>query len=356
MDFKKDIGPFIQSQGWAFHGIVSREPLKGFLKRHQVVFKKWIDDGSHSSMGWLSRMENDRYHPENKLPDFKSVIVLGAEYGYEQKICSKKEGVVASYAKGRDYHKVLKKRCIALSDYLKTHGECPSPGNPIETYISIDSGPTPDRVLAEAAGLGFFGKNTLLIHPERGSFFLIASLMTTLDLEETERKPMSDCGSCRRCVDVCPTGALRGDGTMDARLCISYLTIENREGIPLELRPRIGNRLFGCDICQAVCPFNRGKKQEVLIEELKGDYGVGDSLDLREVLALATEEQFIAKFAGTPLMRAKRLGLLRNASVVAGNSGNSALIPDLESVLQREVDLMIKEHAEWAIHRLQGEF
>ncbi len=153
-----------------------------------------------------------------------------------------------------------------------------------------------------------------------------------------------------------PTGAITAPGVIDARKCISYLTIENKGGIPVELRPKLGNRLFGCDICQEVCPFNIGRagKQEVLIRELKGEYGVGESLDLREVLAIENDEEFLKRFAGTPLMRAKRRGLLRNACVVAGNSGDSELIPYLQQVMDREKDSMIKEHAQWAFQTLKN--
>ena len=352
MDVKKEIIDFIKRQGWNFFGIVSRERLQDFLEKHQKIFKQWISDGNHGTMDWLLRMEEDRYHPEKKLPGLKSVIVLAAQYEYEQIICSKDDGVVAAYAAGRDYHKVLKKKCIELTKWIKFNDK------EAQTYVSIDSGPTPDRVLAEAAGLGFFGKNTMLISPDKGSFFFIASVMTNLALVETQNfasLPMPNCGSCRKCIDVCPTGALKGDGSIDARLCISYLTIENKEGIPVGLRPKIGNRIFGCDICQAVCPFNLKKpKNEVVMEGLRGEVGVGHTLDLREVLLMETDEQFLEKFQGTPLMRAKRRGMLRNACVVAGNSKNRQLIPFLERVIDRETDAMLKEHAEWAIERLEN--
>ncbi|MBI5412453.1 tRNA epoxyqueuosine(34) reductase QueG [Candidatus Peregrinibacteria bacterium] len=369
MDLQKEIIDFIQSRGWSFFGIVNYELLKTNLEKHHEIFKKWTRKGYQGAMDYLVRMEQNRYDPKKKFPALKSVIVLAAEYDYEQIICSNGHGVVAGFAAGKDYHRVLKKKCIELTKFIKFKDK------EAQTYVSVDSGPTPDRVLAEAAGLGFFGKNTCLIHPERGSFFLIASVMTNVNLVETRPKPerearsvqgasdppMPDCGSCRRCLDVCPTGALKGDGAMDARRCISYLTIENREGIPVELLPKIGNRLFGCDLCQAVCPFNR---RGGLISPLDkggapalgggdlGGGGVGRTLDLRELLLIETDEQFLEKFHGTPIMRAKRRGLLRNACVVAGNSGNKQLIPYLEQMADREQDVMLKEHAEWAIGKL----
>lgn len=345
---KENIESFLKKQRWNFFGIVDAKTVERALKKHEGIFAEWLARGLHAEMEWLPKMKRDRYHPENKVEGIRSVIVLGAWYGkFEQKNCSTKEGRVARYAAGKDYHRVLKKKLKALCEWLKQQ-------NPkVETYTAADSGPTVDRVLAEAAGLGFFGKNSMIISPSRGSYFFIASVMTNIDLEATPRRQMPNCGNCTRCIDACPTGAITAPGVIDARKCISYLTIENKKGIPVELRSKIGNRLFGCDICQEVCPFNLGRagKQEVLIQELKGEYGVGESLDLREVLAIKTDEEFCHRFSGTPLMRAKRRGLLRNACVVAGNSGDVSLIPHLQDVLQREKDEMLKEHAAWALQK-----
>ncbi len=342
---------YIEGENWSFYGVIKYDELKDKLKEHEKHFEQWEKEGNAGSMEYLKNMQKDRFHPENKLPDINSIIVLGAWYSDEQKMCSIEEGdaQVARYAVGKDYHKVLKKKLIHLSDWLKEQ-------NPLaDTYISVDSGPTVDRVLAEAAGLGFFGKNSMIINPSKGSYFFIASVMTNLDLEATEKKRMPNCGDCRRCFDACPTGAIKAPGKIDANLCISYLTIENKEGIPEELREKVGNRIFGCDICQEVCPFNIGRanKQEVLIENLKGKYGAGEALDLKEILSMETDEQFTERFAGTPLMRAKRRGMIRNACVVAGNSGNKELIPYLEKVIEREEDGMLRGHAKWALGKLK---
>lgn len=344
----KDLKQLIESQDWSFYGVTDAKSVKKALKKHRIVFDEWLKKGFQADMSYLERMEEDRFHPENKLPDVQSVIVLTAWYGIEQKMCSINGGRVARYAVGKDYHKVLKKKLIQLSDWLKDK-------NPdAHAYVSADSGPTVDRVLAEAAGLGFFGKNSMLINPARGSYFFIGSLLTTLKLAPTEKRRMPNCGNCIRCSVACPTGAIRAPGVIDANRCIAYLTIENKGGIPEELRPKIGNRLFGCDICQEVCPFNLGRahRQEVLIEDLRAEYGVGESLDLKELFSISSDEDFFRKFAGTPLMRAKRRGLIRNACVVAGNSGNASLIPYLQKVINREEDEMLKEHAGWAINRL----
>ncbi len=169
---------------------------------------------------------------------------------------------------------------------------------------------------------------------------------------------MPSCGDCRKCIVACPTKAIVAPGVIDARRCISYLTIENKGGIPLELRSKIGNRIFGCDICQEVCPFNIGRagKQEVKIEALKACSGIGSHLNLKEVLSIKDDQAFLEKFAGTPLMRAKRRGLIRNACVVAGNNGDKGLIPYLERIVQEEPDEMLKEHAQWGIDQLNNMF
>lgn len=340
---------FIENQGWSFFGIADIATVQARLDQHRPLFDAWVEKRFHAGMDYLPRMVEDRYRPDRKLPEVKSALVLAAWYGYEQKNCSIGHGKVARYAGGRDYHKVLKKKLIALSEWLKTQEpEC-------ETFVSVDSGPSVDRVLAECAGLGFFGKNSMLINPSRGSYFFIGSVLTTLALSPTVKPRMPNCGDCTRCSVACPTGAIGKNGVIDANLCISYLTIENKGSIPVELRPKIGNRVFGCDICQEVCPFNvgRAKQQEVLIAELKPEAGVGESLDLVEILSIRTEEAFLKRFAGTPLMRAKRRGLLRNACVVAGNSGDKSLIPSLKKLIAEESDAMVREHAEWAIEQFE---
>lgn len=362
-----NLAEFIRSEVWSNHAILSIDELQKALQHHKGVFEQWIEAGYQADMDYLEKMKSDRFHPKNKLPDVKSVVVLLASYSSDSRPYGGPDGgntplgqqlgpqlgqplgVVARYARGRDYHKVLKKKLIRLSNWLKSQEDG------VETYLSVDSGPTVDRVLAEAAGLGFFGKNSMMIDPRRGSYFFIASLMTNVTLESTEKGRMPNCGDCRKCMVACPTNAIVAPGVIDARRCIAYLTIENKGGIPLELRSKLGSRLFGCDICQEVCPFNIGRagRQVVQIEALRPDHGVGECLDLKEILSIETDEQFLAKFAGTPLMRAKRRGLLRNACIVAGNSADVSLIPYLQMVIDREDDEMLKEHAQWGIEQLQ---
>jgi epoxyqueuosine reductase len=344
---------FIKGQKWSMYGIVGIDELKKALNKHKVIFDEWISRHYEADMDYLEKMEEDRFDPERKLPDVKSVIVLGAVYSSSGPDCRPPAkrggpncGLVAKYAVGKDYHKVLKKKLIELSDWLKLQ----TTDYELQTYASVDSGPTVDRVLAECAGLGFFGKNCNIINPKMGSFFFIASLMTNLEVESIEKIRMPNCGDCTKCIDSCPTGALVSPGVLDARKCISYLTIENKGSIPKELHSKIGNRLFGCDECQNCCPFNQ-RKQKVLVDEFSPKSGAGESLDLKEVLSIKTDEEFTEKFVGTPLMRTKRIGLLRNACIVAGNSGDKSLIPYLEKIVGDE---MLKEHAEWGISRLKN--
>lgn len=344
---------FIKNQGWSIYGIISINELKKALERHKVVFDEWISNHYQADMDYLEKMEEDRFHPENKLRDVKSIIVLGSTYSdcgaNGGANCGANCGLVARYARGKDYHKVLKKRLVLLADFLNSNNEYRTSNVECRTYASVDSGPTVDRVLAETAGLGFFGKNCSIINPKTGSYFFIASLMTNLELEPTEKPRMPNCGDCMKCQNACPTGALVSPGIIDARKCISYLTIENKGEIPIELRSKIGNRLFGCDICQEVCPFNAVCRADV-IDQFKPESGVGESLDLKEILSIKTDKEFLKKFAGTPIMRSKRIGLIRNACVVAGNSGDKSLIPYLEKA---EGDEMVKKHAEWAIDNLK---
>jgi epoxyqueuosine reductase len=341
------LGDFIEEQGWSAYGIVPIQEIGQTLKIHEGIFEKWLDRGFQAGMGYLEGMKKDRYHPENKLPDVQSVIVLQAWYGSSG---TGGQGIVARYAWGRDYHKILKKKLVTLSEWLHENDAG------LESYLSVDSGPTVDRVLAEAAGLGFFGKNTNLIDPSKGSYFFIGSLLVNAKLSATKRRRMPTCGDCQRCTKACPTGAIVAPHTLDARRCIAYLTIENKDGIPPEFRSAIGNRLFGCDICQEVCPFNEGRagRQSIQIDDLKAENGVGDHLDLHEILAIGTDEEYVERFAGTPLMRAGRRGLIRNACIVAGNTMDESIIPLLKQVIGREQDEMIQEHANWAISEIEN--
>ena len=235
---------FILTEGWTNYAIIPIDEVKKALQYHEGIFEKWTQSGYDAEMDYLKKMQPDRFHPENKLPEVRSVIVLMAWYSSDSgsnrgASCGPSRGnpqwgpqqgpqlgIVARYARGKDYHKILKKKLITLSEWLRDKDSS------AQTYLSVDSGPTVDRVLAQAAGLGFFGKNANLIDPRKGSYFFIASLMTNLELPPTAKERMPNCGDCRKCIVACPTNAIVAPGVIDARRCISYLTIENKGGIP----------------------------------------------------------------------------------------------------------------------------
>jgi epoxyqueuosine reductase len=250
--------------------------------------------------------------------------------------------VVALYARLVDYQDVLKKPLVELSGAVDELGP---PGTRSLWYV--DTGPFLERDLAQRAGLGFVGKHTNLISRSLGNWFFLAEIITTLELEP-DSPEKNRCGSCTRCIAACPTDAITGPFELDARKCISYLTIELKGSIPEELRPAIGNRIYGCDDCLAVCPWNRFAREGRLMKE----HGRTDleEPDLIELLSL-DDAGFKERFAGTPMIRTKRRGILRNVCVALGNSGNAGALPALERAAN-DHEPLIREHAAWAIGRI----
>lgn len=258
-----------------------------------------------------------RVHPEQLLPGAKSVIVIAVNYYRPVDGVPAGHGQIARYAYGRDYHKVLKNLLKQLEIFiLKNSPEA-------KTKICVDSSPLLEKNYAVRAGLGFIGKNTTLITPEFGSFVLLGEIICDLELEYDTEKT-GTCGTCTRCLDACPTKAILGPGELDARRCISYLTIETSGPIPDEFHAAMGDRIFGCDICQEVCPYNKVNAKPVSLKAFKEVKIAGQTLSLDEILAIETDEQFLQKFAGSPLMRAKRKGLQRNARIAVKNRASDA--------------------------------
>ncbi len=282
------------------------------------------------------------------MPHLKSVIVVATPYSSSRQApTAVSSGRIARYAWGRDYHKVIQQRLRRLEAFIRQRSN-----SPVQLLRSVDKGPFPERVLAEAAGLGFFGKNSCLIRPKFGSFFLLGLLLTDLELAPDE--PIHwDCGSCTLCLQACPTQALVRPYELDARRCIAYLTIEHRGETPEDLRPKMGDWLFGCDICQEVCPYNA--REAGAWPEFSSSAGgvAGGFLPLQEILAIHTEEAFCKRFSGTPLMRAKREGLLRNACVVAGNLQDLHLVPSLQEVYLQDSSELVRQHAALALEQIQ---
>ena len=318
------------------------------LHKRQPDLTRWLASGFAGGLQYMENFFERQRHLLDRFPDLKSILVLTIPYANKARpSLSQNAGQVARYAWGRNYHRVIEKRLKQLEAFIQTRAA--GAGRIVRC---IDTSPIQERALAEMAGLGFIGKNTCLILPKGGSFVFLAALLTNLELP-ADKPTAWDCGSCTLCLESCPTKALTPSRPyeLDASRCISYLTIENKEAIQPALRPLMDNWLFGCDICQEVCPYNR-KAQQDPWPEFEAKTGAGAQLPLKEILGIRTDEDFLKRFAGTPLMRAKRAGLLRNAAVAAGNSGNRELIPTLTETSQQDPSATVREHAAWALEQL----
>lgn len=300
------------------------------------AFEDWLARGYHGEMQYLPRGAGKRRDSRLAYEGATTAIVVAMSYGGAEP-----PGPVARYARGDDYHDVMTERLTALHRWLETEL-----GRPIRGKPYVDTGPILERDLARRAGLGWFGKNTMLINKDRGSFFFLAALLTNLELTPDPPHEASHCGTCTACLGACPTDAFPAPGVLDARRCVSYLTIELRGPIPVGLREGVGDRLFGCDDCQDVCPWNRRAGPGTF----PTDPALA-TLDPVELLSL-TEAEFRRRFRHTALMRAKRSGLLRNAAVVLGNVGDERALPALERAAQ-DADGVIADAARWAIGRVR---
>ncbi|MGE3312299.1 MAG: tRNA epoxyqueuosine(34) reductase QueG [Limisphaerales bacterium] len=313
------------------------------------IFRRWLDDGCQGGMGYLERTADRRLDPQRVLPGVQSIVLLAVSYhraGFPDVDDSRDpdRGVVARYARHRDYHDVLAGPLSELRRFLEELG-----GEKTRSLEYVDTGPILERDLAQRAGIGFIGKHTNLIGHRMGNWFFLASILTTLRLDPDEGVK-NRCGTCRRCLDACPTRAITAPFRLDARRCISYLTIEHRGPIPEDLRASMGARIFGCDDCLAVCPWNRFAREGRLMREV-----VLPDLDGPSLVALLAMDEvtFRARFRGTPFERAKRRGLLRNVAVALGNIGDASALGPLERAA-RDSEPWIAEHARWAIGRIEA--
>lgn len=299
-------------------------------------------------MGYLERTAEKREDPERVLAGVRSVVVLAASYHAGRWATEAgavgAQGVVARYARHDDYHDVLASRLKALAEDVNRWG-----GAGTRSLWYVDTGPILERDFAQRAGVGFVGKHTSLIGRRLGNWFFLAEILTTAAIEE-DRPERNRCGSCQRCLTACPTGAITEPFRLDARRCISYLTIELKGSIPEALRPAVGNRIFGCDDCLAACPWNRFASEGRLMAPHRR--GTLEQPALLEWLAL-DEAGFRQRFAGTPIRRVKRRGLLRNVCVALGNVGDSSCLPALERAATDPEEL-VAEHARWAMVRIAG--
>jgi len=286
------------------------------------AYNAWLEKKYHAEMAYLEKDPDRRTDPKQVLPEAKSLIMLGVNY-YQPNTEEIPEGHgrVSRYARGKDYHKVLEKMTERLIEKIKE--EIKNNGEPSFKYF-VDYGPMLERAFAEKAGLGFIGKNSSLINKKYGSWFFISEIITSLELapDQIWSGDHGRCGTCRRCIDACPTGAIVEDGVIDSRRCLSYLTIEQPSAITEEIASQMDSMLFGCDICQEVCPRN---KKAVLTQhkELLPESGPGEFIDARRIVQMRKEEDFLKLAAGTSLKRPKLEGLKINAEIVLKNQANS---------------------------------
>ncbi|HEX4210863.1 MAG TPA: tRNA epoxyqueuosine(34) reductase QueG [Candidatus Binataceae bacterium] len=311
------------------------------LDDREAFFSRWLAEGRTAEMAWLAREPERRLNPGVLDPRLQSVISLAYPYTPPRPPAidwrAELRGRIAAYAIGPDYHDTVLAKAHAVAAILERH----APAATIRLYV--DTGPVFEREWASRARLGWFGRNTNLLNRYHGSYFFLAEILTDLALEPSSEPYRDHCGTCRKCLDLCPTGALANGYLLEPRVCISYLTIEHRGAIAPELRSKLGNWIFGCDICQEVCPWN---------DDHTSAAPICDALmpSLAELLAL-DPEGFSRRFRSSAIKRTKRRGLLRNAAIALGNSGNPAAVPILARVLEREPEPLVRSHAAWAIGR-----
>ena len=298
-------------------------------------FHEWIAQGKHGEMQWLARDPARRMDPTQVLPEARSILLLGHNYFQPE---PPRRGRIAKYALGKDYHKIVLKKLKVLCTHLRAWGGANKP--------YVDTGPVLEKPLASLAGLGWQAKNTITINQPHGQWLVLGSILPTLELPPDE--PVKDrCGSCRKCIDVCPTQAITAPYQLDARRCIAYLTNEHPGAIPLAVRVPSGDRRFGCDDCLDVCPWNKWAQTTREMRYLARDYPDP------AVMLSWTEAEFFEAFAGTPI---RRLGLTRwkrNCSVVLGNTGTPEDLPTLRQAAH-DPDPIVNEHAQWAIEQIQN--
>lgn len=312
------------------------------------AYRNWIEQGFAGEMGYLERQVEKRGHPDRVLPGVRSLIVVAMNYrcpDAEMIPGDEHRGKISQYARGLDYHDVMKEKLLELLAFIQQEAPVPVQGR-----AYVDTGPVLERDFAEQAGLGWYGKHTNLINRSAGSWLLLGEVLVDLALDY-DRPTTAHCGTCTRCLEACPTDAIVEPYVVDARRCISYHTIELKGAIPDAYRPMMGNRVFGCDDCQDVCPWNR--RAPVTQEAAFLPRPWTEMPGLIELLRL-TPEAFRTYFKGSPIKRTKRRGLLRNAAVALGNTKDPKAVPALIEALEDEEPL-VRGHAAWALGRIGGD-
>jgi len=308
--------------------------------RHAAEFRDWLEAGAAAEMDWIGRGAEKRCDPQKVLPGARSIVALALNY-WQGGLPNDGRGRIARYAWGDDYHEVMETKLKKLDEFLRDAGG--------RQKIYVDTGPVLERDFAAEAGIGWHGKSTMLLNRSLGTWFFLAEIFTTLDLPP-DPPQVARCGSCTRCIEACPTGAISAPHQLDAGRCISYLTIELKGSIPLQFRPLIGDRIYGCDDCLEACPWNRFAR--VARESAFAARPAVAQMRLRDFLAL-DDAQFREMFRGSPIKRIKRRGFLRNVCVALGNVGTGDDLPALASAAH-DREPLIAEHAAWAIEQIRA--
>ncbi len=336
-----------QRLGFELVGVTTPEPPP-----HLDVYQDWLDEGRHGTMDWMGRerAQRARSNPRRLLPECESILVAGMRYQPQDGSPSEPDhpAQVSMYAVGDDYHEVIPERLEALMEQIEAWV-----GEPVPHRIYTDTGPILERELAQRAGLGWIGKNTCLIHPQQGSYFFLAEVLLGLKLEPDQPIRTDHCGTCTLCIEACPTDCILPDRTLDARRCISYLTIELREAIPDDLRSQMGQWIFGCDICQQVCPWNErfAAPTDEPAYQTRPFFQHAEPQDFLEL----DPQSYRERMRKSPLKRAKRRGLARNAAVAAGNRRDPAAVPALRRTLLEDPEPLPRAHAAWALAKIGTE-
>jgi len=316
------------------------------------AYHAWIAHGYHGEMGYMARPDRveRRENPGRIVPGVRSVVCVGLNYcpgaPPDALIRDPTRGLISNYAWGEDYHDVMIPRLEELAAFVGART-----GRELSTRAYVDTGPVLERAYAAEAGLGFVGKNTCLIHPRMGSWLFLGELLLDLELDSAPAPVGVSCGTCRRCLDACPTHALVSPYVLDARRCISYLTIELKGPIPRHLRPAVGRWIYGCDVCQAVCPWQRFARPtaEVAFQAQRPERAFPSLLELMDL----DEEGFRLRYGRTPISRIGRGRLLRNVAVALGNQGDARAVPALRRALA-DPEPLVRGHAAWALGRVGG--
>lgn len=344
MSLTEQVKDFAQELGFHLVGISPAEPSQTIDR-----YERWLDSGYGGEMRYLERHLPLKQNVRNLLPEAKSIITLGFNYYTidppESLVDDPSRGQISRYAWGTDYHDIIHEKLRRLAKFVKAAAQ-----KQVKSKVYVDSGPILEREYAQKAGIGWIGKNTNLINWQSGSWYFLAELLVSVKLDYDFLPPRGDCGTCTLCIEACPTDAIIAPNLLDSRLCISYLTIELKGSIPRNLRPQMGNLIFGCDICQEVCPWNSKAKptQERGFYPRKGNL-VPKLISLMNI----TQDEFSKRFKGSPIKRAKRKGFLRNVAVALGNWKNRSAVPALINALN-DHEPLVREHAAWALGQINS--